>query len=200
LVIGIDHFGKVVETGTRGSSAKEGGPETVLALLGERELAGSVKNTRLALRKQRDGISGFEIPFTATTVQTGTDEDGDPITALVIDWQAEAASPTKKDQRWAKSLKLLRRILMSALVDQGKEVRPYPDGPAVRACNINVVRNEFYKQQPADGTEKQKNDARRQAFNRAFKSAQDNDLIASREVDGVQLIWLCQPEDPNKKE
>ena len=88
LVAGIDHFGKVVETGTRGSSAKEGAADTVIALLADRELSGGVKNTRLAVRKQRDGVSGFEIPFTARIVETGTDDDGDPVTAPVIDWQA----------------------------------------------------------------------------------------------------------------
>ena len=88
LVVGIDHFGKVVETGTRGSSAKEGAADAVIALLADREVSGGVKNTRLAVRKQRDGVSGFEIPFTARMVETGIDDDGDPITAPVIDWQA----------------------------------------------------------------------------------------------------------------
>ena len=70
LVVGIDHFGKVVETGTRGSSAKEGASDTVIALLADRALNGTVKNTRIALRKQRDGVSGLEIPF---SVRTRTD-------------------------------------------------------------------------------------------------------------------------------
>ena len=43
LVVGIDHFGKVVETGTRGSSAKEGAADTVIALLADRELSGGVR-------------------------------------------------------------------------------------------------------------------------------------------------------------
>ena len=71
LVVGIDHFGKVVETGTRGSSAKEGAADAVIALLADREVNGGVKNTRLAVRKQRDGVSGFEIPFTTRIVETG---------------------------------------------------------------------------------------------------------------------------------
>ena len=75
LVVCIDHFGKVAETGTRGSSAKEGTADVVIALLADRELSGSVKNTRLAVRKQRDGVSGFEIPFTARMVETETDDD-----------------------------------------------------------------------------------------------------------------------------
>ena len=95
LVLGVDHFGKVLETGTRGSSAKEGAADTVLSLLADRELSGGVKNTRLAVRKQRDGLSGFEIPFIVHTVETATDEDGDPITAQVIDWQAPQRPPRR---------------------------------------------------------------------------------------------------------
>ena len=36
FVLAVDHFGKVVETGTRGSSAKESFADIVLALLGGR--------------------------------------------------------------------------------------------------------------------------------------------------------------------
>src|SRR5215470_1463529 len=36
FVLGVDHFGKAVETGTRGSSAKEDAADVVLALLGDR--------------------------------------------------------------------------------------------------------------------------------------------------------------------
>ena len=80
LVVGIDHFGKVVEAGTRGSSAKEGAADAVLALLADRALNGTVKNTRIAVRKQRDGISGLEIPFSVRTIENGIDEDGEPST------------------------------------------------------------------------------------------------------------------------
>ena len=36
FVLGVDHFGKAVETGTRGSSAKEAAADTVLAMLATR--------------------------------------------------------------------------------------------------------------------------------------------------------------------
>jgi hypothetical protein len=193
LVVGIDHFGKVVETGTRGSSAKEGAADAVIVLLADRELSGGVKNTRLAVRKQRDGLSGFEIPFTARIVETGTDADGDPITAPVIDWQA-TQQPSQGDGRWSPTMQLLRRVLTNTLLDIGKPARPFPDGPLVSACDVEPVRAEFYRQYPADGTDKQKSDARRQAFNRAVKASQALRLIAIREVDGVQLIWFAKPE------
>jgi hypothetical protein len=71
---------------------------------------------------------------------------------------------------------------------------PYADGPNVRACDLELVRQEFYRQHPADGDEKQKTEARRQAFYRAVKAAQEASLIAIRELDGVQLVWLTKPE------
>jgi len=60
LVLGLDHFGKVDTVGTRGSSAKEGAADVVLALLAERALNGTVSNTRLAVRKLRDGSAGLD--------------------------------------------------------------------------------------------------------------------------------------------
>lgn len=192
LVVGIDHFGKVTDTGTRGSSAKEGHADTVLALLADRELNGTVTNTKLAVRKQRDGLSGLELAFTPTTVQIGTDADGDPITRVVIDWTAPLAQPQNKD--WSKSLQLLRRILMTALVDHGAEAQPFLDGPIVRACDLDIVRTEFCKQYPADGTAREKADTRRHAFTRAVKEAQAKNLIVTREVEGSQLIWLGKNE------
>jgi hypothetical protein len=189
LVGVVDHFGKNVETGTRGSSAKEGAADTVLAVLADRELSGGVRNTRLAARKQRDGVSGFEIPFTAQMVETGTDDDGDPVTAPVIEWQATQQTP--QEARWTPSMQILRRVLMTILADCGQMVRPFQDGPAVCACDIDLVRTEFYRQYPADGTEQQKADTRRKAFGRSVKEAIARGAVASRQVDGVQLIWLA---------
>jgi hypothetical protein len=99
----------------------------VLALLADRELSGSVKNTRLAIRKQRDGISGFEIPFNVQIVETGTDEDGDPITAQVIDWKTPQQTAEKSDVRWTPSMQLLRRVLMATLADHGQNALPFLD-------------------------------------------------------------------------
>ena len=147
LVVGIDHFGKVVETGTRGSSAKEGAADTVIALLADRELSGGVKNTRLAVRKQRDGVSGFELPFTVRMVETGTDDDGDPITAPIIDWHPTQQT-AQADARWTPSMQLLRRVLMTSLVDSGQDVRPFLDGPLVRACDFEWCAPNFTDNTP----------------------------------------------------
>jgi AAA domain len=99
-VVVVDHFGKMMESGTRGSSNKEGNADAVLATLADKEINGTISNTRLAVRKQRDGRSGFEIPFTPQVVELGLDEDGDPITAVVLDWgnPRMTAHPVRKSK------------------------------------------------------------------------------------------------------
>ena len=195
LVVGIDHFGKVVETGTRGSSAKEGAADAVIALLADREVNGGVKNTRLAVRKQRDGVSGFEIPFHGAD---GGNRD-QTTTAIPSPHQLLTGRQRSRPRYRATpagqpSMQLLRRVLTTTLADFGKDVRPFPDGPFVCACDVEVVRTEFYRQYPADGTDKQKADARRQAFNRSLRGSQAAGLVVSREVDGAQLVWLAKEE------
>ncbi len=91
FVLGVDHFGKNVESGTRGSGAKESASDLVLACLGDKELNGSVTNTRLAVRKNRGGQQGQEYPFALRVVEAPEpDEDGEPITTMVVDWQPNA--------------------------------------------------------------------------------------------------------------
>ena len=50
----------------------------------------------------------------------------------------------------------LKRVLMDVLADQGVELPIPPDGPAVRMIDQEIVREQFYRHTPADGTPKQK--------------------------------------------
>ena len=170
FVLGVDHFGKNVEAGTRGASAKESASDLVLACLGDKSLSGSVSNTRLAVRKNRGGQQGQEYPFTLRVVEAPEpDEDGEPITTMVVDWQPNApggnqarpgpdpwAQSRRQDQRAA--VLRLKRVLMGAMAEHGVEREIPPDGPAARMIDQEVVRGLFYAQTPADGTPKQKID------------------------------------------
>lgn len=53
LVIGIDHFGKAIETGTRGSSAKEGHADVVLPLRALASTPARLKKLAAALDQQK---------------------------------------------------------------------------------------------------------------------------------------------------
>jgi len=193
LVLGIDHFGKAAETGTRGSSAKEGRADVVLALLGDKAVSGEVSNTRLAVRKNRAGPGGRELPFSVRSVDMGTGDNGEPITSLVIEWNASPSS-SSAERHWSKSLRLLRRILMTTLADHGKDMRPYADGPVVRACDLEIIRAEFDRQYVVDGSVEQRRSARSKAFWRTVRAAQDQGLIVAREMEGKLMVWFAQPE------
>jgi hypothetical protein len=204
--LGVDHFGKAAETGTRGTSAKEDNADVVLATLGERSLAGVVSNPRLAVRKVRGGIAGREYAFTTEVKKTGTvDPKGRDITTLKIIWSGQStttgASIKDKKDPWTKSLRLLRGVLMNVLAGHGTALRPYADDPKtqVRAVDKELVRKEFYKDYPADGeTHEQRQEAKKKAFKRAINDAQTASLIGVREIDAVQYVWLANFEAPTQ--
>jgi hypothetical protein len=187
---GIDHFGKNVDHGTRGSSSKEAAADLALACLGE--LSGRVLNPRLAVRKCRGGPSGQEFPFRMREVtHPQPDEEGNPITTLVVDWTAAAAtSPAFGPDPWEcerrtdarQAMVLLRRVLMAKLAEHGVELELTPGGPTMGGINKELVREEFYQLTPADGTERQKRDIRRKRFDRSINRAIEKRLIGMREI------------------
>ncbi len=195
FVIGTDHFGKDISTGTRGASSKEDDADLVLAMLGERTTAGTVTNPRLAIRKRRTGENGLEFPFEVKIVETGKDEQGRPNTTLTIAWKAPAAhadTAAPKDGWASKAMRPLRQAIVSALDDHGRVVSPYNDDFAVKAVDVERVREEFYRSIVADGDREQKQDTRRKAFKRAIEAARDRSLIGIREVSEVMYVWLAK--------
>jgi hypothetical protein len=198
LLLAVDHFGKAAETGTRGTSAKEGAADVVLALLAHKSITGEITGTKLAVRKRRTGPSGVEYPFTVRTVDLGIDRYGREITSLAIDWGKLPRQEEKPDRRdpWSKkSLKLLRQVLMNVLVEHGDEQRPFGDDRTVRAVDLEIVRREFYRSYPAEGDAAAKQAVRRKAFNRAIAAAQEQDLIGVYEVGALTLMWLTNPQN-----
>jgi AAA domain-containing protein len=203
FLLGVDHFGKELSSGTRGSSSKESSGDLVLACLGERELSGRVRNLRLAVRKCRGGRSGQEYPFSVREVELGLDEDGEPDTTLVIEWGAVGPQsvrpqpdPWEKDRKaeTRQAMLLLKRVLMAKLAEHGMEL---PLEPPVRGIEREIVRKEFYAQTPVDGTDVQKQEMRRKRFNRAIERAAEKQLIGVREIGRATYLWLLpnQPSD-----
>ena len=63
------------------------------------------------------------------------------------------------------------------------------EGPKVRAVREAVVRHEFMARYPAEL------DAKQKAFKRALRLALEKELIASRELEGVDHLWLTDSKD-----
>ncbi len=210
FVLGVDHFGKTIEAGTRGSGAKESAADLVLACLGDKELSGSVTNTRLAVRKHRGGQQGQEYPFTLRVVEAPEpDEDGEPITTMVVDWLPNSpggnrpepdpwAECRRQDQRTA--VLRLKRVLMDILADRGVDLLIPPDGPTVRMVDQEIVREQFYSRTPVEGTPKQKRQLRFLQFKRALGWAEDQQLIGIEEIDDVTYLRLSRPDQEEEEQ
>ena len=205
FVLGVDHFGKDLQAGTRGAYSKESSGDLVLACLGNKELSGSVTNTRLAVRKHRGGRQGHEYPFVLREVAAPEpDEDGEPITTMVVDWTGPVpetqsgpddpwAKPKRQDQRTA-ALRL-KRVLMTILAEHGVDLPIAPDGPVVRMVDQKLVRKAFYACTPAEGSPEQKGRLRRQRFLAALDWAEQKQLIGVGEIGDVGYLWLARLEE-----
>jgi hypothetical protein len=168
-----------------------------------------VLNLRLAVRKCRGGPSGQEFPFSMREVtHPQPDEEGNPVTTLVVDWTAPAAAPAgpgpdpwegerRTDARQA--MLLLKRVLMAKLAEHGVELELTTGGPTMRGIDQELVRAEFYQQTPADGSERQKRDFRRKRFARTINRAIEKRLIGMREIGGVTYLWLL-PNHPSEED
>src|SRR5262245_5300474 len=138
FVLGVGHSPKNVEAGVSGSYAKEWSADVVWLSLGDRALNGTVTNTRLSIRKHRGGLQGAEYPYAQRVVEMGKDEDGDPITTIVMDWlpagaAVQQAPPTpddpwlagcRRDDQQAKMYRF-KQVLLAALAEHGIE-QPIP--------------------------------------------------------------------------
>jgi hypothetical protein len=210
FVLGIDHFGKNLEAGTRGASSKEASADVVLACLGDKQVSGSVTNTRLAVRKHRGGKQGQEYRFALRMVEAPEkDEDGDLVTTMVVDWSPAGetqAAPDVADDPWATCCRRqdqrtpmlrLKRVLETLLAEQGIEQPIPPDGPNVRMIDEKLARKAFYSCTPTtEGTAKQKADRQRAQFDTALARAEEERLIGIRQIGEATWLWLSRPEDP----
>jgi AAA domain len=221
FVLGIDHFGKDQMAGTRGAYSKESAGDVVLACLGDKQLSGSVTNTRLAVRKHRGGRQGQEYPFTLRMVEAPEkDEDGDPITTMVVDWlppgAAQAAMPP--DDPWLKGCRQeeqragmarLKKVLMAALAEHGREM-PIPASthgfnsgapignelkpPVEDAPIVRAVDQEVVWEDFCLCTPNDPRKTTYSRYTRARDRAEQLGLICAANIGDITYLWLTRPE------
>ncbi|MGO4722983.1 MULTISPECIES: helicase RepA family protein [unclassified Inquilinus] len=102
----IHHLGKDASRGGRGSSSLPAAVDTEIMV--ER---GNDGVTRATVTLQKDGEDGIVFPFKLTSVDVGRDDDGDPITSLIVEHIEDDASPFPAK----KGLKDAERNAMDAL-------------------------------------------------------------------------------------
>jgi poly(3-hydroxybutyrate) depolymerase len=82
-----------------------------------------------------------------------------------------------------------------ALVEHGQKARPFgSEGREIVVVAEAKVRGEFAAAYPVEGsTKEQRADAKKKAYTRALRMAREKELVISREISGVDHLWL--PED-----
>jgi hypothetical protein len=105
---------------------------------------------------------------------------------LVIDFAAkpETVQAAQKKERWPKSLATFKRALDNSLEKFGELIRPFFDGPELRAAPRGRVRDEFLASYPGDDR-----NTKGQMFRRCEKDAVARGIMANRDIDGKQWFW-----------
>jgi hypothetical protein len=179
VVAGVDHLGKNIDAGARGSSTKEGNADFVLALLGQKDLSGQISNMRLALRKIREGPAGLEFPVAPRTVDMGKDDHNLPVTSIVLDWSV-TPSPKYKDTRTHAEHQLEHAVSL-ALMQHGETIK-LSDGHEVRGVDEKHARS-IFKTLYRNGANAR---VKQQAFRRALKGG----WVQRQMVAGNEYLWL----------
>ena len=188
FALAVDHFGKDATSGTRGTSAKEAAVDVVLAILADKDVNGTVTNTRMAVRKLRGGKTGEETPFQLEVVEISNEDEEETETTCTVVWEDTRVGAAEPSKRIPKGLKIFHAAMTIALLDHGAELRPLGDeGPLIRAVAEPKLRDEFVASYPADNL-----DAKGKAYRRALKDAREQGLIGSRTVVGVDQIWFIR--------
>ncbi len=163
-------------------------------LLCERK-AGEMVAT-VTIQKLKDEPSGVRLAAHLDRVVLGVSKTGREVSTLVVNEVTEAEAPTNSPRASAipAGQRLLSDIISRAIDEAGKTVRPFADGPEVKAVADEAVRSRYYtaiaeKSEPDDDPDKLAA-RKRQAFNRALKAMLDAKRIAAREVQGERLLWL----------
>jgi hypothetical protein len=183
LFVGVAHFGKDVEIGTKGSTGFEDDADAVLALLGKRGLNGVVDKPALCVRKRKNGPNGEEFPFQTEKVFVGSES------TLTIRWTEPAEAQTAAEPKPGEPLSaqaMLENALTEALNQHSTEIKPNGTD-AVRAVQKDKVRFLFKTAYQAEHVGADA-DAERQAWRRALKQAKAT-LVMEGMVDGTPYLW-----------
>ena len=191
FVLAVHHVGHNAEGRERGHSSLKSNVDTRIFCEKPEKLRAAV-----TFKKVKDGEDNIAFDLRLEPVRFGLDEDGDTLSTLTV-MSAVEIDPEPKQAKKA-SVPPQERLLMDtvelALIEAGKNVRPFIDGPEVKAVAEEEIRSRYYARlaEKADSDEAPELFAQRQskAFRRSLASAiKAKNLIAADRA-GRRIIWL----------
>lgn len=189
-VMAIGHTGKDEGRGARGSNALPGDADVQNQI----SAAGDIKI--VTTTKANDAPEGELLRFKLEPYVFGVDEDGDPISAHIVDG---AIVPPEGGQarsagNWPRGLKLVHEAVKEALISHGRAHSVAGNGPTVTAATVQQVRAIHQTKYVSTG-EGDRSAAERKSWQRNFKDAQSRQLVCGEPINGQELIWLRDTRD-----
>jgi KaiC/GvpD/RAD55 family RecA-like ATPase len=176
--IAVVHHGNEASGGTkpRGHSSLKGAADAII------EVTKDDDGTRRAvIAAAKDDPDGTVMGFKLNVVELGEDEDGDPITTLLVEELTEAPQPSAT---LPKAAKVALNMLENLIAGHGTSLPPGADFPqGVRGCREDVWAAECETRRLSK-CERERD--RRRAFERAYEALLQAHRVAAR--DG--WVWL----------
>lgn len=168
----LHHVGKDEARGPRGHSS----------LLAAVDSAFEVKDGELIVHKARDSKIGAALAFELRGVEIGTDEDGEPVTAVVaLAADAPVAHKARAPRRFADGSKLALKVLRALLRKEGAGVAGLVAPPGTVAVTLKRWRQEHQLKYGGSAADSDASGAERQAWRRAMQQLQAANIIT---IDG----------------
>lgn len=186
LVLIVHHSGKDDERGARGHSSLTGAVDALwLVKKGETGLSSNV-----TIEKNKDDAGGLTFCAGLSRFVIHRDEaTGEEVSSLVVEdvSQIDALTTSKAsaDRKPPANQRLLMACVHAAIDAHGRDLKPFPTGPIVRAVQEDRVRDIFYDRM-ADKDQTTK----RGAFWRGVNNCVQREILITREINGEKFLWL----------
>ncbi len=181
FVLAVDHLGKAIDAGVRGSSVKEASADIVMVVAARSNREGNRRS--VTVRKSRMGPAGMAVPFALEVVEVKT-ASGPPDRTCVVRWgRPRQGGAFSSEVDLPRGTELLVEILRSRSTDSKD---PFMEETTVRRL--------FEARYSAERGSKP--DASRKAFDRARDDSVQRGLVDRLQKANLKLLRLA-PEGPD---
>jgi hypothetical protein len=183
-VVVVDHLGKDLTKGTRGSTAKEASADVVLRITGSVSEDGIVSNTAMTVSKLRGGAMGRKLAFNLKPVKlpavNGRREEG-----VIVQW-SNIPPVVGQNKRHG----LLMKAIDEAILEKFQWVR-LDRNANFKAADSRLIWDKFKLSAAATAeTGTAREDTIRKSFNRAMKDSSEKAIIGQKMMsDQSVVVW-----------
>jgi len=176
----IHHSGKDPAKGARGHSS----------LFAAADLVVFVDEGVATIEKIRDGVAGEQFPFRLVPIELGTDQDGDPITAVVVSSLGAAPARARRPDKLPGVARIALQALQEAVEEHGERLPETSTIPAgVHGIRLEQWRARFALRYGAGGKDGKRDD---EAVSRAFRRGKERlQGDPQRVAVSEPYCWLC---------